>query len=142
MPEETSTRAVRLIFEYDGDDVRLVAQQPVELAPSQIDAMKGVRADHYVETRGEDGAALTRVPAPNAFVQSHEVFPEDPSEPITRVDSEAQGAFTVVVPTPPDAAGVAVMRMPAVEEPRDGLAPSPAPGTREGIELATFELER
>ena len=41
-----------------------------------------------------------RVQARSAFASSAEVFPEQPGEPIARVDVPRRGAFTVVVPAP------------------------------------------
>ena len=43
--------AVRLIFEYEGDDVRLVAQQPVDVAVPGFDLAQVPHPGHYVETR-------------------------------------------------------------------------------------------
>jgi hypothetical protein len=136
--------AVRLIFEYDGDDVRLVSQQPVDIAISGFDVPPEVRAGHFVDTRDENGTRLSRVSVRGAFQQSAEVFPEDHAEPITRVDTPVQGAFTVVVPAPPAAAQVAVVRVaaaPPASAPGGGTT-SPAPGTPEDVTLGTFRLER
>jgi hypothetical protein len=140
--------AVRLIFEYDGDDVRLVSQQRVDMAVTGFDLPAVRAAGNYVEVRDADGAALTWVPARAAFAGSAEVFPERPGEPITRVDVERpQGAFTVVVPAPAGAQQVAVVRVqappppPDEEEPGAGAGPGGlAPGA-ESHDLATFALE-
>jgi hypothetical protein len=131
--------SVRLIFEYDGDNVRLVAQQPVDVAVTGFDLTRTNRPGHYVETRDDAGTALARVPVHEAFVGSAEVFPEDPGQPITRVDAPAQGAFTVVVPASPTAQRVAVVRL----EPVAGIAAAPgAPQESvQTVDLASFELE-
>ena len=55
--------AVRLIFEYDGDDVRLVSQQPVDVAVPGADLARELFPGHYVETRDANNAPLARVPA-------------------------------------------------------------------------------
>lgn len=142
---QPATRAIRLIFEYDGDDVRLVAQQRVDVAVTGFDTPRVLGPGHYVEMRDESGAALTRVPVRDAFAGSAEVFPEQPGEPITRVDVEhASGAFTVVVPAPEASRVVAVVEVPPTPPsvPRvGGGATSPLPGTPEVRELATFPLE-
>lgn len=136
--------AVRLIFEYEGDTVRLLSQQPVDTVISGFDAHPEVRAGHFVETRDANDVRIARVPARDAFVQSTEVFPEDQSEAITRVDVEARGAFTVIVPAPEEAQSVAVVR---VAPPRPGgpIPPggttSPPPGGAEDVVIATFPLE-
>lgn len=142
---EQAPRAVRLIFEYEGDNVRLVSQQPVDMVISGFDAHPEVKPGHFVETRDANGRQIARVPAREAFVQSAEVFPENHADPITRVDVAARGAFTVVVPAPENAASVAVVRV-APTRPGAALAPggatSPVPGGTQDVELATFPLER
>jgi hypothetical protein len=138
-------RAMRLIFEYEGDEVRLVTQQPVETVVTGFDIAQVQRPGYYVDARDADGQTLARVPARNAFATSAEVFPEHPGEPITRVDvPEPRGAFTVVVPVPEGADHVAVARVSPgrPEAPRLGtLATSPVPGDPEVTDVATFPLE-
>jgi hypothetical protein len=134
-----------LIFEYEGDSVRLVSQQPVDAVISGFDAHPEVRAGHFVEARDENGKPLARVAARAAFVESAEVFPEDHSEPITRVDVEARGAFTVIVPSPAEATEIAVVRVAPVPPEADfapGGTTSPPPGATADVDLATFRLER
>jgi hypothetical protein len=136
---------MRLIFEYEGDEVRLVTQQPVEAAVTGFDIAQVERPGYYVDARDADGQTLARVPARNAFSTSTEVFPEQPGEPITRVDvPEPRGAFTVVVPVPETTEHVAVTRVTPgrPEAARPGtLATSPVPGNPEITDVATFPLE-
>lgn len=138
--------AIRLIFEFDGKAVRLVLQQPVDVAVSGFDVHPDVRPGHYVEIRDAGGAALSRVPVRSAFTGSREVFPEDHGEPITRVDTSGQPeAFTVVVPAPQAAAQIAVVRIAAAAlvVPKPGAEMrSPAPAEPEVTELASFPIER
>jgi len=143
-PQETpAARAVRLIFEYEGDSVRLVSQQPVDAVISGFDAHPEVRPGHFVETRDENGKRLARVAARGAFAESAEVFPEDHAEPITRVDVEARGAFTVIVPAPAEATEIALVRIapaaPEAEFGPGGGATSPPPSAAEAVDLATLE---
>lgn len=146
-PQQTpASPAVRLIFEYEGDTVRLVSQQPVDAVISGFDTPPEVRPGHFVEVRDDSGRRLARVPARGAFVESAEVFPEDHAEPITRVDVEARGAFTVILPAPAAATQIAVVRV-APTGPEEGVAPgggatSPPPGATPTVDLATFRLER
>lgn len=142
MSGEPTPGAVRLIFEYEGDQVRLVSQQPVDMTvvppgPEEVD-----RVGHFVETRDRAGARISRIPVHGGFQDSAEVFPENPEEPITRVDAEPRGAFTVVVPAPEAMANVAVIR---VRPPRQlgglqirGVAPVP----NEELELGAFRIKR
>ena len=125
--EETPSgpAALRLIYEYDGDEVRLVSQQRVDVAVSGFDLDEAPTTDH-VEVRGADGAPLSRVRVRDALPESLEVFGE-PGEAITRVpDTVRRGAFTVIVPAPEAAARV-VLQRPAAP----GAAPAPGePGQR------------
>jgi hypothetical protein len=137
--------AVRLIFEYDGDDVRLVSQQAVDVAVPGVDLAEVTHPGHYVETRNEENDPLSRVPVREAFSTSAEVFPQQPGEPITRVDvAKPRGAFTVVVPAGAEATRVALLhvRPPAdTEAARPAArATTPTPGERQVVELATFPL--
>jgi hypothetical protein len=135
--------AVRLIFEYEGDDVRLVSQQPVDVAVTGFDLTRERRPGHYVEVRGARDETLSRVRVPTDLAASAEVFPEQPGEPITRVDLPvARGAFTVVVPASEAADHVSLVRVPAAEVEHPDLAhrvttPPPEAGA---VEIARFAL--
>lgn len=144
--EPTPYPALRLIFEYSGDDIRLISQQPVDVAVTGYDVHPDVRPGHYAELRDGDGRPLARVPVHSGLAGSVEVFPEDHSEPITRVEApDRQGAFTVVVPAPAAARQVAMIRVAPVPPGRAGLSARPtdaAPGEPAVTELATFALDR
>jgi hypothetical protein len=139
------THALRLIFEYDGDQVRLVSQQPVEMAITGFDIARAEHPGYYVDTRDAAGRTLARVPARNAFSSSMEIFPEKPGEPITRVDvAKPRGAFTVVIPVPSDADHVSLVQVtpgnPDVLAPA-GRATSPVEGSTQVVEIARFPLK-
>jgi len=137
-------RAVRLIFEFEGDQVRLVGQHPVDAAVTGFDVSQVAQPGYYVETRTTEGLALARVPAREAFRASAEVFPEQPGAPITRVDVEPRGAFTVLAPLPDAARQVAVVQLaqPDAGAPSiAGGATSAAPGQPDIVEIASFELD-
>ncbi|HSK25941.1 MAG TPA: hypothetical protein VK894_03425 [Jiangellales bacterium] len=144
--EPAASRAVRLIFEYEGDDVRLVAQQWVDVAVPGVDlAPDAPPPGRYVEARTEGDEPLARVPIRAGFETSAEVFPEQLGEPITRVAVDRpSGAFTVVVPASEVADHVAVVEVgrAAPEAPGpEGGSTSPAPGAAEVVEIASFRLE-
>ena len=85
------------------------------------------------------------MPVRAGLSSSTEVFPEEPGEPITRVDvPQPRGAFTVVLPAPEAAEVVAVVRVTErqPDAPRvDAGATSPVPGESEIVELSSFPLE-
>ena len=143
--QPATTRAARLIFEYEGERVRLVSQQVVDMVVTGFDIARAHHAGVYVDARDAEGRTLARVPARDAFATSTEVFPEQAGEPIMRVDPVKQkGAFTVVIPVPQEANKVAVVRVapaqPDVQLPAGG-ATSRVAGAAEATDLATFPLK-
>lgn len=139
------TQAVRLIFEYEGDQVRLVTQQPIKMVVTGIDITKEPKPGYYVDTRDVNNQTLARVPVHNAFETSVEVFPEQHNEPITRLEmAKPRGAFTIVVPVSARANHVNLMRItlgkPEVVLP-GGYASSLVPSSPEVNDLASFPLE-
>ena len=144
-PQPASTRSVRLIFEYEGDQVRLVSQQPVDMVVTGFDLARGPDPGVYVESRDAVGAPLARVPARSALVGSAEVFPEQPGEPIVRVDvPQPRGAFTVVVPVPDTTSQLTVVRVEPAQPQTllpPGGATSPVQGDAQVTDLASFPLD-
>lgn len=130
--------ALRLIFEYDGDDVKLLMQLPVDMAVTGFETPTEVRAGRFAEVRDASDLALARVQI-NASLHTAEVFPENPGDPIMRIELERpQGAFTVVVPAPPTAARVALLEVEPAPATRDLNDPAPPPA-RETV-LGVFDL--
>ncbi|MGH3825298.1 MAG: hypothetical protein ACRDRA_21030 [Pseudonocardiaceae bacterium] len=143
--DSTSTNrpsAVRLIFEYDGDDARLVFQQRVDVAVTGFDIALTSSPGHYVEVRTSEGRALTRVPVRGGFSTSAEAFGE-PERPIAGVDLKRPiSACTVVVPAREAAARVSLLRVES--EPVSSVVGEPAPASGSGqrtVELLDAELE-
>jgi hypothetical protein len=133
---------MRLIFEYDGDDVRLVMQQPVDMLITGFDIARTQRPGYYVDTRDAAGRTLARVPARGGFHTGVEVFPEKHGDPITHIEvDQPRGAFTVVVPVPQDADHVSVVRV-APQPAPDAASPEAraAAGAPQERELARFPL--
>jgi hypothetical protein len=150
MPPQDPQPAVRLIFEYDGENVRLVSEQPVEVIvpgeESPID-IESARAGIFVDARDDENVTLARVRAPRAFESSIEVYPEKPTDAFVRLDvPRPRGAFTVVVPAPERASRVTVVRV--AEPPTDaaeaapGVPESPAARLARTSDIASFPLRR
>lgn len=78
-------RAIRFIFEYEGDDLRLVTQQPVEMVVAEPSPVSADAPGYYFDARDSGERTLARIAARGAFSQSTEVFPERHEEPIARV---------------------------------------------------------
>ena len=125
--------ALRLIFEYDADRVRLVQQMPVDVDLSALPLTTAGDGDVFVEVRDAGGRTLARVPAPNAMSSSLETFPERHDQPITRSDApRATGAFTVVVPMSAAADHVTLVRV--------GASPDALSGQLRVTDLVSFSL--
>lgn len=102
MTDVPVTRSVRLIFEFTADGVRLLEQHPVNVS---VGLFRDDQAGDHVEVRNRDGRVVSRVPVWAGLGSNVETFPQDPY-----ITSEAPRILTVVVPTPPDADHVAVVR--------------------------------
>lgn len=136
--------ALRLIFEYDGDEVRLVHQQPVDVLVTGFDAAPELRAGRFAEVRDAEDRALARVVV-RGDMASQEVFPENPEDPITRIEVEHPvGAFTVVVPVSAAARNVALLDVAITAPPPptpDGRMAYTAPAKPQENVLGIFALD-
>lgn len=106
MTDVPVTRSVRLIFEFTADGVRLLEQHPVN---ATVGLFRDDQAGDYVEVRNRDGRVVSRVPVRVGLGSNVETFPQDPYISPGAV-TEAPRILTVVVPTPPGADHVAVVR--------------------------------
>ena len=133
-----SRPAVRFIFEYEGEEVRLVAQQAVEMVVPETSPAGAGAPGYYLDARDAAERTLARVAAPGAFSRSAEVFPEHHEEPIARIDVPAQrGAFTVTLPAVEQADHVTVVRVVASTDSGPGLA-----AAARAVDVASFPLSR
>ena len=125
-----SPKALRLTFSYDGDDVKLVSQQPVEMIVPSSDPVKGFEKQKgfWAELKNPDDKTLFRRVMHNPTRNDAEVFPGGADQSITREPApKRKGVFVVVVPATDAADAVTLSRS----------AP-PAKGTTRGIRsLAT-----
>src|SRR5215208_522428 len=91
--------AVRLIFTYEGDDIRLLSRKRVEmmLPPANVPDADEEQAGFWAEVRRDDGHVLLRKALHDPIRRDAEVFSDDPDRSITRTQLERpEGAFTVV----------------------------------------------
>lgn len=113
-PAPPSAESLRLTYHYDGTEIHLVAQDRVDVVVLNAVVTEAPIAAHVVDVQRSDGTALARVPVRADLTETIEVFGL-PGEPIIRVpDPHPTGAFSVVVPLPPDAARVLLKRLAAV----------------------------
>jgi hypothetical protein len=134
--------AMRLIFEYDGDAVRLVSQQPVDMAITGADLAQVHAPGTFVDARDAKDRTVARVHARGISEGMVEVFPEKPGQPIMNVTVDRpRGAFTVVLPAPKEAAKVAVVRVKRDSAARAAATPGAEPALQT-TELGSFALQR
>jgi hypothetical protein len=129
MTDVPPARSVRMIFEFSGDEVRLLEQHPVNATAGLSGAQfRDPQPGDYVEVRNRDGQAVSRVPVWTGIGSTVETFPQDPY-----IGPEAPRILTVVVPAPHDADHVAVVR--------DSRDPGRTAGTAGADVLGTFRLQ-
>lgn len=96
---EPEPRAVRLIFEYEGREVRMLSSEPVDVLVPPTDQLDGYD-DHlgvWVEVRTADGRALHRRVLAGEIEETVEVFEPGPS--LRREPTRGRrGSFAVLVP--------------------------------------------
>jgi hypothetical protein len=110
--EQHPPTAIRLVFEYQGDDVRLVSQSRIEKVLPQVDQSADALEFRgtWSEVRDAAGATLDRRVLVDPMPRDAEVFPEQLGEEISRQPIERpSGVFTVLVPDVEGADHVAVL---------------------------------
>lgn len=113
-----SERAVRLIFEYENDTVRLISAQHVDMiVPSSDPVADAAGQGCWVALYDAQNRALYRRVVPEAMSSDVEGPSDLPGHPMTRrtLDRPA-GTFVVVVPELAEAEDVAVWNYPPPAE--------------------------
>jgi hypothetical protein len=136
---QVTPRAIRLIFAYEGNSVRLIDRQRLELPTPPTDAISDHEGQQgfWVELRRPDERVTYRRVLANPVGTDAEVFSPDPARSLSRVPIERpSGVFTVLVPDVEEADHVVLMSSvpPAVERIAPG-APAPL-----AVEMARFAL--
>src|SRR5262249_12044390 len=110
---------------YDGNNVKLLTQQRVEMSVPASDAVKGygTHKGFWAELRSGGDKTLYRTVMHNPTKNDAEVFPGSPSEGISRVPApERKGVFVVVVPDTDEGEQVILCRSaPATKGPTRGI---------------------
>lgn len=143
-----SPRAVRLTFSYEGDNVKLLSQQPVEMTVPPSDALGyGGQKGFWAELKSEKDKTLYRHVMHNPTRNDAEVFSPDPAQGITREPApKRKGVFTVVVPDTGKGHSVRLCRSP-VDKSEQKALPKSERGVRSlaaapAEEFARFKLKK
>lgn len=114
-PPDEQPGAVRLIFVYEGHDIRLLSRQPVDVVVPPADAIGRLdeRSGFWVEVRGQTEDVLYRRAMTDPARIHPEVLSPDPAGGLVRApEPQAVGAFTVLVPDDEAASHVVLMASP------------------------------
>ncbi len=141
---------MRLTFAYQGDQVKLVSQEPVEMTVPPSDPLQGYEEQKgfWAEVKSDQDKTVFRRVLHNPTRNDVEVFPEDPDEGISRMPApKRKGKFVVVVPATGKSHEVTLSRsseMPDVEAegaPK-GMAAIRSLATGPAEEIARFKLKK
>ncbi len=98
-------KAVRLIFSHDGDDVKLISQEPVEMTVPPSDPVQGFAGQKgfWAELKDQQDETLYRHVLHNPMRPDVEVFSNDPQQSVAREPvADPKGIFVVLVPDADD----------------------------------------
>jgi hypothetical protein len=145
-----SPKAVRLTFSYQGDQVKLLSQQPVEMTVAPSDPLKGYEEQKgfWAELKSDKDKTLYRRVLHNPTRTDAEVFSDDPEQSISREPAPKRtGVFVVVVPDTEKGHEVTLSRsigQPDIEAegaPK-GMAAMRSLATGPAKEIARFKLKK
>lgn len=134
----SAPRAVRLVFDYEGDEVRLVSRQPVEMVVPPTDPISGLESalGSWVEVRSGQESTLYRRVIPGLFRNDTEVFSPDPQHSVSRAPLDVPaGTVSVVVPELDEADHIALL---SSIRPRGAQAVEEEGGPAAAVEVARF----
>lgn len=148
MPEQAGQPfAYRMTFEYEGNDIRKIAQQRVAMTtPPSHPLAANNEVGFWLELRDAQNQPVYRRVMQSPIQTSVEVFSPD-GQIVRRPVSEPRGVFQVIVPDHPRASSLVFVGTPQPPpEPMGSRAeerarnPQPRVGTSPATELARFDL--
>jgi hypothetical protein len=146
----TSPKAVRLTFSYQGEKVKLISQQPVEMTVPPSDSLEGYEQNKgfWAELKSDKDKTLYRRVLHNPTRNDAEVFSDDPEQSISREPTPKRtGVFVVVIPDTGQGHEVTLSRsseQPDIESagaPK-GMAAMRSLATGPATEIARFKLKK
>jgi hypothetical protein len=142
--DKLRNRALRLLFQYEGDDVKLVSVQPVKMLappPQALIPTCGERGSWF-ELRDREGKPLYRRAFENPMARDLEVLTEDPERPLGRIKVERpSGTFFLVVPNVPEARKVLLSTSRLPQERVAGRAEAVADRAVQEFDLPEYKQE-
>lgn len=132
-PSKKKDLALRLMFSYEGRDVRLVSRQSVEMVtpPSDPIRVQEGQAGFWYELRDAEGRTLYRRVIQNPIKFAVEVRSDDPKRPLMwQKVSEPRGSFVLLMPDLKQAYTLVLF----------GSPPEPEAAAEPAKEIARFNL--
>ena len=137
-----SNKAMRLTFSYDGNNVKLLSQQRIEMIVPSSDKLKGYgQKGFWAELKSGSDKTLYRSVMHNPTKNDAEVFPETPGGEISRQPApKRKGVFVVVVPDTAKGEEVILCRSaPERKGPTKGIS---ALAVKPAEEILRFKLKK
>jgi hypothetical protein len=109
-------RALRAVFEYKGQEVRLASVQSLEMLapPPQAIFPRPNERGTWFELRDREGRTLYRRVIDNPIREDIEVITDDPDHPLSRIAAEQrEGIFFLLAPDIPQARELVIVTEPA-----------------------------
>jgi hypothetical protein len=141
---------MRLTFSYQGDQVKLISQEPVEMTLPPSDSLRGYEKHKgfWAELKGDQDKTLFRRVLHNPTRNDAEVFSDDPQQSISRAPApKRKGVFVVLVPHTEKGREITLSRSvgrPDIETagaPR-GMSAVRSLATGPATEIARFKLKK
>jgi hypothetical protein len=141
---------MRLTFSYQGDQVKLISQEPVEMTLPPSDSLRGYEAHKgfWAELKSDQDKTLFRRVLHNPTRNDAEVFSDDPEQSISRAPApKRKGVFVVLVPHSEKGREVTLSRsggrpdIEAAGAPR-GMSALRSLATGPATEIARFKLKK
>jgi hypothetical protein len=113
---QTNNRTVRLIFEYQGDEVQLVNQQKVRMIrpTTSVQPQNDEQANFWYELKNSQDQSIFRQAVPNPISFDTEVFSNDEGEASVyrqRLE-QSKGTFILLIPDLPESDSVLLFSQP------------------------------
>jgi hypothetical protein len=147
--EGSSKYAYRVVFEYEGDQIRKVSQQRIEMSAPPSHSIEGHQNEvgFWYELRDANDKPVYRRVIQNPIQSTAEVFSPDGSI-VRRPVEKPRGVFHIVVPEISEAATLVLVGTPQpapvpAGPPADEKSRPPIPrvGTQAAREIARFSLK-
>jgi hypothetical protein len=127
-PSKQNTKALRLTFSYEGNNIQLISQQKIEKVLPPSDNIQQNQTGFWYELTDSENNTVYRQIMNSPIKIDMEVFSNDPKESIIRQQiTDIRGIFSIVVPDIPQAKNFDMFSSPIVSE---GIAGIQKPATK------------